>query len=102
MQIHFRYSGGFTGIKFGCDLDLLKLPKIDAARLLNLINNSNLEKVGIQHSKRGKDLLKYKITLNNDNKSITAEFDDMTIPPETQSLLNFLLEKSKPLSDKKD
>jgi hypothetical protein len=96
MKIRFRQSGGFGGIVLGCDLDVETLPPADAIALSRLIKDAKLAEVGARTNERGRDLTNYEITVEEKGATIKASFDDMSIPPKIEPLLDFLRDRARP------
>jgi hypothetical protein len=90
MRLSFRQSGGFAGLILGCDLDTEKLPPAEAAELLRLVEQAALDKIGAKTSAKGRDLMNYEIVVVDKGRTKKATFDDMTIPPNVQPLVDFL------------
>jgi hypothetical protein len=90
MKVRFRYTGGFGGLSFGCDLDSKTLPKTEANKLDRLVKKANLSDVTLRGSDKARDLLNYTIEIETKDEMITATFDDMSIPKNVKPLIKFL------------
>jgi hypothetical protein len=90
MKIHFRYVGGFGGLRLGCDLNTELLPKAEATKLKRLIKKANLSTTTLHGSEKARDLFNYTIKIETEDETITAAFDDMSIPENAEPLLEFL------------
>ena len=101
MKVRYRQSGGFAGLSLGSDLDTANLPTGEAEELERLVKRAALDNVGVQKSSRGRDLTSYEIVVADNGRTTKASFDDMTIPPNVQPLLDFLKRRAsaKPLDD---
>lgn len=101
MKVRYRQSGGFAGLSLGADLDSEKLPPDEAEELARLVNRAALDKIGVKKSIRGRDLTSYEIIVEDNGQTRKASFDDTTIPPNVQPLLDFLNRRAsaRPLDD---
>ncbi len=97
MKIRFRSTGGFAGLNLGCDLDTEILPESEATLLIRLVHNAKLKKTSTKKSDRGRDLVNYEITIKEAKATTTATFDDLSVPPEAEALLDFLRERAHPI-----
>lgn len=98
MKIRFRSTGGFAGLNLGCDLDTEALPEPEATLLTRLVHNAKLKKTSTKKSDRGRDLVNYEITIKEPQGATTATFDDLSVPPEAEALLDFLRERAHPVA----
>ena len=101
MKIRFRQTGGFGGLVLGCDLETSTLPPADARQLTQLIKQANLEKAHTKRSPKGRDLENYEISVDSDELTAKASFDDMSIDANVKPLLDFLRQRARavPLDD---
>jgi hypothetical protein len=90
MKLSFRQSGGFAGLNLGCELDTETLPRVEADELVRLVRRAELEKAGVHTSAKGRDLVSYEITLEEQGKKTRALFDDMTVAENARALLDYL------------
>jgi hypothetical protein len=97
MRVRFRQTGGFGGLAMGCDLDAGTLPSADASKLTDLIKQAKLEETHERRSHRGRDLQTYEIVVEDEGVTLKASFDDMTVPPNVEPLLQFLTDRSRPV-----
>lgn len=95
MKIRFRQTGGFGGLVLGCDLDTSTLPPAEAQELARLVKQANLEKIQTRRSEKARDLQNYEITVEGDGLTAKATFDDMSIDPNVEPLLDFLRDRAR-------
>jgi Emfourin len=96
MKIRFRQTGGFGGFVLGCDLDTGTLPPAEAQELARLIKQADLEKTQTKRSDKARDLQQYEITVENEITA-KASFDDMSVDPDVEPLLDFLRQRARPV-----
>ena len=96
MKIGFIQSGGFLGLRRGCELDTAMLAPDIAQELERLTRTSGILTSGVFFSEVGRDLQQYDITINDGDSEISVTFDDETLPPTAQSLVNYLQEYARP------
>jgi hypothetical protein len=101
MKVRFRQTGGFGGLVLGCDLDTSSLPPAEAQEFARLIKQANLEKIQTRRSEKARDLQNYEITVESDEITAKASFDDMSVDANVEPLLDFLRERARavPLDD---
>jgi Emfourin len=101
MKVRFRQTGGFGGLVLGCDLDTSSLPPAEAQEFARLIKQANLEKIQTRRSEKARDLQNYEITVESDEITAKASFDDMSVDASVEPLLDFLRERARavPLDD---
>ncbi|HSE85568.1 MAG TPA: protealysin inhibitor emfourin [Candidatus Binatia bacterium] len=95
MKIRFRQTGGFGGLVLGCDLDTSTLPPAEAQELTRLVKQTNLEKIQPQRSEKARDLQNYEIAVEGEGLTAKATFDDMSVDPNVDPLLEFLRQRAR-------
>ena len=96
MKVTFRQTGGFGGLSFGADLDTGALPPAEGLRLAELVETSGIRTFAARGPDAGRDLAGYEIVVESDGPTIRATFDDMSVPPALEPLLDFLRERARP------
>jgi predicted signal transduction protein with EAL and GGDEF domain len=94
MKIRFRQTGGFGGLVLGCDLETSALPPAEAQELTRLIKLADLEKIHARRNEKGRDLQIYEIAVENEI-TVKASFDDMSMPANIRPLLDFLRQRAR-------
>ena len=102
MKISFIQSGGFLGLRSGCELDTDMLAPDTAQELEHLTAASGILTSGVFFSESGRDLQQYDITINDGNSEVSVTFDDETLPAAAQSLVDYLQKHSHPSQLMKD
>jgi hypothetical protein len=95
MKIRFRQTGGFGGLVLGNDLDTSTLPPAEAQELARLVKQANLEKIQTRRSEKARDLQNYEIAVEGDGLTAKATFDDSSIDPNVEPLLDFLRQRAR-------
>ena len=96
MKISFVQSGGFLGIRRGCELDTAVLAPDTAQELERIAKTSGISASGVFFSTSGRDLLQYDITIDDGASEVCVTFDDATLPAAAQSLVDYLQKHSRP------
>jgi emfourin len=100
MKVYFERSGGFAGMVTSANVDTQTLPPSEAHEIQNLIENSHffdLPSKSPQPSKAKKgaaDYFTYKITVQNDEKEHTVQFNDINMQTKIKPLIDFLVKHS--------
>lgn len=97
MKIHFRQTGGFAGLTLGCDLDTSAMPVGEAKALERLVRDSLITESIAHKNEEGRDLTNYEITIERDQGTLTATFDDMSLPKNLEALVDFLRTRVRPM-----
>jgi hypothetical protein len=95
MKVRFRQTGGFGGLVLGCDLDKSTLPPVEAQELTRLVKQANLEKIQKRRSEKARDLQNYEISVESDEITAKASFDDMSVDATVEPLLDFLRQRAR-------
>jgi hypothetical protein len=97
MKIIFRQSGGYAGLRLGYEVDTSSLPAEEAAKLESLVRQSGILQAGstTNTTPTARDLLQYQITLESQGTNIQISFDDLSIPPGIEPLLDYLQERAR-------
>ena len=90
MKIIFNQSGGFLGLRRGCELDTETLSPDIAQELEQLSKTSEILTSGVFFSEAGRDLQQYDITIDDGNSEVSVTFDDETLPANVQPLIDYL------------
>lgn len=90
-NITFERSGGVTGHEIYLDLDLDSMPKLDAERLLKLVEKADFlnipSNLGMTSSP---DEFQYKITVDNGSEHHSVRTTDTTMPKALSPLVREL------------
>ncbi|GET37419.1 protealysin inhibitor emfourin [Microseira wollei] len=97
MKVTFRQSGGYAGLRMGCEFDTDSLPADEAARLGSLVEQSGIMQAQSGSNPTARDLLNYDLTVETSEGSHHVSFDDMTVPQGVAPLLEYLQERSHPV-----
>jgi hypothetical protein len=95
MKIRFRQTGGFGGLVLGCDLDTSTLAPAEAQELTRLVKEANLKNIQTGRSEKARDLQNYEITVEGDGMAAKTTFDDMSVDPDVEPLLEFLRQRAR-------
>jgi len=96
IKVTFRQSGGFGGLVLGSNLDTETLSPREAAQLRSLVRSSGVVSGSIGDAKRSmsspdaRDLTTYEIEVTFDEGMVRLAFDDMSMPPDIEPLLEFV------------
>ena len=96
MKVRFRQTGGFAGLNLGSELDTETMPHREAKKLMQLLQDSKLTAGRKQGSKKARDLATYEITVEDESGTVTTSFDDMSVPPSADKLLDLLRARARP------
>ena len=97
MKIKFRQSGGYAGLRMGCDLDLNSLPTDEAKKVQALVKESGVLQTSTNRTKNAADLINYEITIESSEGTHQITLDDLTLTENILPLLDYLQERAKPL-----
>jgi hypothetical protein len=97
MKIKFRQSGGYAGLRMGCDLDTKSLSSDEATQLESLVNTSGILQANSGRSENAADLISYEIAIETNQGTHQVTFDDLTLPENVLPLLEYLQSQAKPL-----
>jgi hypothetical protein len=97
MKIKFRQSGGYAGLRMGCDLDTKSLSSEEATQLESLVNTSGILQANSGRSENAADLISYEIAIETQAGTHQVKFDDLTLPESVLPLLDYLQSQAKPL-----
>lgn len=92
-HIHFRRSGGFTGISTSIEIDSRELAPVEAEELKLLIFRSEFFEAVTSDNKfiHMPDQFQYNITIEHIGKRRTLEFSDGSAPDLFRPLINYLV-----------
>lgn len=97
MKIKFRQSGGYAGLRMGCEIDLGSLPPQEANRLTALVEHSGILQATSQRTPNAADLFTYEFTIETKDRNQQVSFDDMSLPEPIRPLLDYLQGQAQPL-----
>jgi hypothetical protein len=97
MKVKFSQSGGYAGLRRGCELDTNSLPADQAAKLQSLVEQSGILEAKSGHAPHARDLFNYDITVETTQGDRTVSFDDLSLPEGVEPLLEYLQSCAKPL-----
>ena len=95
MKVTFKQTGGFAGLSFGADLDTDTLPHAEGRRLVQLIESSGIRTLAARGAGGARDLAAYELVVEGDGGTVRTTFDDMSVPPELEPLLDFLRQRAR-------
>jgi hypothetical protein len=95
MKVRFRQTGGFGGLVLGCDLDTNTLAPVEAQELTRLVKQADLENFKARRDEKARDLQNYEIAVEGNGLTAKATFDDMSIDPNVEPLLEFLRQRAR-------
>lgn len=95
MKIKFRQSGGYAGLRLGCDLDTKFLSPEAATQLESLVEKSGILQSQSARSENTADQINYEITIETDRGTCQRTFDDLTLPESVLPLLDYLQSHAK-------
>ena len=92
VKVEMRRSGGFTGRTSTVRLDTAQMPPAEAARLMQLVTEVDLSRLGPAraHPGAGADLMRYDLVIENGGDRWAGTVSDPSIPAELRPLLQFL------------
>jgi hypothetical protein len=96
MRIQFSQSGGYAGLRMGCDLDTNLLSPDESTQLESLVKTSGVLTSHSSRSKNAADLINYEITIETNQGIYQVRFDDLTLPESILPLLDYLQSQAKP------
>jgi hypothetical protein len=84
----------------GCEIDTAVLSHEEASRLNSLVKESGILSAESSRSERARDLITYEITISTEEGARHVSFDDSTVPPAAEGLLEYLTARAeaRPLS----
>lgn len=98
MKIKYHQSGGYAGLRLGCDLDTKLLPLEEATKLESLVKKSGVSQVKNTRSENAAaDLIDYEITIETNDAKQQVKFDDLNLPENIVPLLEYLQSQAKPI-----
>ena len=97
MKILLRRSGGFAGVAMECAVATDELPPPERRELETLLDRAHPEALRSDLSGEGFDLLRYDLSIDGGDRSITLSFDDGTLPDRLVPLIEWLAERLGPV-----
>jgi hypothetical protein len=100
MKVYLEKSGGFAGMVTSTSVDSQLLPPNEAKEIQRLIENSHFFELPSQPPQSSKttkgaaDYFTYKITVQNDQKEHTVQFNDINMQTKIKPLIDFLVKHS--------
>jgi len=93
MRIHFKRSGGFSGIRLAADIDTDSLPPEEARSIEALVDKSDLFHIPKEGRIPGKtrDGFEYLLKLEVKGKRHTVRLAEEAVPASVQPLIDRLL-----------
>jgi hypothetical protein len=98
MKISVRRSGGLANIGAHAEVDTSKLPREKADELQRLVRGASLpdQPPPPLRAAHAADVYQYDITVDDGKSPKTYRADDLTMPEQWRSLVDFLLKQSEP------
>lgn len=100
MKVTFRQSGGYVGLRRGCELDTADMNSNEAGALRSLVERSGVLQTEGGHSSGARDAINYEIIVETDKGVHRTTFDDLSVPAQLDSLLEYLKDCAQPLAVK--
>jgi hypothetical protein len=97
MKVKFVQSGGYAGLRMGCDLDTDSLPAEEAAMLQSLVEQSGFFQAESGSTPTARDLLNYSIAVETNEGDRQISFDDLSMPDGVAPLVKYLQSRAKPV-----
>lgn len=95
VRAELRRTGGFAGRAVHVSLDSAQLPSADAAQLLRLVSELDLDRLPTQGPVvPGADLMTYDLTLSHGTRTWHGSFTDPAVPAQLRQLVQFLTASS--------
>lgn len=95
MKLSFRKSGGFAPIFLGCQFDTEANPGPESMQLETLAKASNILSQTNKRVEAARDVFYYTFEVQDQGKSNKVTFDQLSVPPEVQPLLDFVMQHAK-------
>src|SRR5688572_2005307 len=102
-RIKFERTGGFAGLRIAADIELEDLPKEQAARLCELMDDVDFDELP-EHLMKGNpvpDGFTYSITVESEEGQHTVTTSDTSAPTKMQPLLELLYQIARQRAGKK-
>jgi hypothetical protein len=96
MKIQFRQSGGFAGLRRGCELDSAELSDSDSLQLNQLVENAAIDKSVNHRCAAARDVELYDLRIIQGDRQVVLQLDEASLTPELTPLIEFLQSKSGP------
>ncbi len=94
MHVIFRKSGGFVPIAIGAELDTERMPPVESAELVVLINSSGIMTMKDSVVQGARDVHYYTIDITQKDSRHKVKFDQISMPPLVKPLVEFLEKRS--------
>jgi hypothetical protein len=96
MKIIFRQSGGYAGLRLGYEVDTASLPAEEATKLESLVQQSGILETRntTNTTPTARDLFQYQITVETQGTNIQVSFDDLSLTPGIEPLLDYLQDRA--------
>jgi hypothetical protein len=97
MKVYLERSGGFAGMVTSTNVDTQKLSPSEAHEIQNLIENSRFFELpsnppqSLKAKKGAADYFTYKITVQDDKREHSVQFNDINMQPKVKPLIDFLV-----------
>lgn len=96
MKLSFRKSGGFAPIFQGCKFDTESSPTdVEAVQVEALVKASGIMSEKSRKVPAARDVFLYTFDIELDGLNNKVTFDQLSVPPSVQPLLEFLLSRAK-------
>jgi hypothetical protein len=97
MKIRYREAGGFAGLSRGIDIDTGALPEEEARRIDVLVARIEQGSAHAVGPTTARDLTGYEIVIEDEKGRTALRFDDASIPPNAERLLDYLQARARPI-----
>lgn len=97
MQIQFKRTGGFTGLRMATAIDTRTISAAESEKVLAMIESAQFftlpEKP--QRSEKGADRYTYSITITDGGKTHTVDLGERAVPVTLRPLIGYLTSAAK-------
>ncbi len=96
MKLSFRKSGGFAPIFQGCQFDTEANPAdLEAIQVESLVGASGIMNEQSKRVQAARDVFYYTFDIEMKGQRHKVTFDQLSVPPKVQPLLDYLLARAK-------
>jgi hypothetical protein len=91
MHIAFQRTGGFAGIRIGCEINTENLSSEEASQLSGWLDAANFFELPEVSRSGGADQFQYTISVEKDCRKRTIETDERAMPASLSPLVKWLM-----------
>jgi hypothetical protein len=100
MKFHFTTSGGFGGLRSELDGDSASLPQ-QYRQALESLASGTAKLTKRKSNPLARDVFKYDLSVQDTSKPFSVHFDDTNLPPEMESLFDYLRQAASSVNKKR-